>query len=193
MMHRLLVVGTLVATVSCAPETTRVPVGDSAGQGGAGAAVATMKPAASAGERVAATRAETAEEGGLRRSRQVLYVPVYSHVYWGPSKRAFNLACTLSVRNTDTSLPITLVSVDYFDTDGQFVRAYLEQPLTLSPLATKDFYLEESDTAGGSGANFIVRWEAETPVNPPVVEALMIGVHSSQGISFLCPAHEISE
>jgi hypothetical protein len=32
-----------------------------------------------------------------------------------------------------------------------------------------------------------------TVVNPPIVEAAMIGVDGGQGISFVCPAHEIKE
>jgi hypothetical protein len=133
-------------------------------------------------------------ESGQGRSRgQTLYVPVYSHVYWGSNKRPFNLACTLSIRNSDTRLPISLTSVEYFDTTGKLVRSYLDQPRELAPLATRNFYVEERDTSGGSGANFIVRWSADTPTNVPIVEALMIGVDSSQGISFICSAQEISE
>lgn len=126
-----------------------------------------------------------------QRPGQVLYIPVYSHVYWGSQKRPFNMACTLSVRNTDMRSPITLASVEYFDTTGKLVRAYVSEPTQLAPLETQEFYVEERDTSGGSGANFIVRWVSDSPVNAPIVEALMIGVEASQGISFLCPAQEI--
>ncbi|MBT8364361.1 MAG: DUF3124 domain-containing protein, partial [Deltaproteobacteria bacterium] len=43
----------------------------------------------------------------------------------------------------------------------------------------------EDDKAGGSGANFIVVWKSESQVNPPIIEGVMIGTHSGQGISFV--------
>lgn len=122
---------------------------------------------------------------------QALYVPVYSHVYYGPGKRHFNLACTLSVRNIDTRSPITLTAVDYYNTTGELVRPFVDGPRTLAPLETVDFYIQERDISGGSGANFIVRWGSPTEVNAPIVEAVMIGVAEGQGISFVSPAREI--
>lgn len=126
-------------------------------------------------------------------THQTLYVPVYSHVYWGPRPTPFNLACTLSIRNVDISAPITITSVDYYDTAGTLVGHYLDRPRGLMPLETTEFYIEERDASGGSGANFIVRWESGAPVNPPVVEAVMIGIYSGQGISFTSEAREIVE
>ncbi len=55
-----------------------------------------------------------------------------------------------------------------------------------------DFYIPERDTSGGSGANFIVRWASLTTVDAPIVEAVMIGVDGGQGISFICPARELT-
>lgn len=124
---------------------------------------------------------------------QTLYVPVYSHIYFGPKPRTFNLACTLSIRNTDLSSPIVVTSVDYFDTDGKKIKSYVEREMRLGALATKEIYIEEADTKGGSGANFVVRWRSEKPVNPPIVECVMIGVASSQGVSFTTRGQAILE
>ena len=44
--------------------------------------------------------------------------------------------------------------------------------------------IAEGDEGGGSGANFIVKWKAATEVDPPIIESIMIGAQSSQGISF---------
>ena len=126
-------------------------------------------------------------------THQTLYVPVYSHVYFGHDKRHFNLACTLSIRNIDTLRPITLTAVDYYNTTGEFVRPFVDEPRTLAPLETVDFYIQERDISGGSGANFIVRWSSPTEVNAPIVEAVMIGVAEGQGISFVCPSRKIAE
>lgn len=124
---------------------------------------------------------------------QTIYVPVYSHIYYHDDRRVINLAATLSVRNTDRSRPITIRSVRYYDSAGVLVRTYLNEPLRLPPLASKDYVVEEDDTSGGSGANFIVEWSAAAPVTDPVVEAVMISAASSQGISFVSAGRVIEE
>jgi hypothetical protein len=124
---------------------------------------------------------------------QLLYVPVYSHIYIGDRERPFNLAVTLSIRNTDPRNGLRLTAVDYYDTDGHLVRRYLEGPKAMGPLASIRFVVAEKDTEGGSGANFLVRWVSDGALNPPVVEAVMIGAQSGQGISFTSQAREIKE
>ncbi|RII27840.1 MAG: hypothetical protein CXR31_06345 [Geobacter sp.] len=122
---------------------------------------------------------------------QTIYVPVYSNIFSAPRKIPFNLATLLSVRNTDMSASITIVSADYYDTKGKLVRRYYQQPVTLAPLESTSIYIPEDDTVGGSGANFIVKWASIREVNVPIVESLMIGMKSGQGISFVSPGQEI--
>jgi hypothetical protein len=129
--------------------------------------------------------------GPALSSGQLLYVPVYSHIYTGDKERPFNLAVTLSIRNTDTKGALRLTAVDYYDTEGKLVRSYLDAPRELGPLASIRYVVAERDVKGGSGANFIVRWESAAPVNAPVVESVMIGAQSGQGISFTSQAREI--
>jgi len=115
---------------------------------------------------------------------QTIYVPVYSHIFSGDRSHPFNLSATLCVRNTDPRRSITVTTVKYYDSEGKEVHDYLPEPLKLAPLASVHYYVKESDTAGGFGANFIVRWEAEEEVNAPLVETVMISTRSQQGISF---------
>jgi hypothetical protein len=115
---------------------------------------------------------------------QLVYVPIYSHIYYGDQERAILLTGTLSIRNTDPVQPITLLQADYFDNDGKLVRKYITQPVTLAPLGSTRFVVKASDTTGGSGANFLVRWKAAAPVNEPIMEGVMIGTSMGQGISF---------
>ncbi len=122
---------------------------------------------------------------------QTLYVPVYSNIFSAPKKIQFNLATILSIRNTDMSSPITILAADYYDTKGKMVRKYFQKPVLLAPLESTDIYIPEEDTAGGTGANFIVSWSAQKNVNAPIVEALMIGMKSGQGISFVSPSQVI--
>lgn len=122
---------------------------------------------------------------------QTLYVPVYSHVYTGDRALPFNLAATLGVRNTDPASPVTVTRVDYHDSNGRLVKRFLAGPLTLPPQGSTSFYLKERDTSGGFGAHFIVVWESAREINEPIVESVMIGARSGQGISFVSPAREI--
>nr|WP_233219833.1 DUF3124 domain-containing protein [Pleurocapsa sp. CCALA 161] len=118
---------------------------------------------------------------------QTIYVPVYSHIYHGEKKDIFNLAATLSIRNTDSSDPMVITSVRYYDSNGKLVKQYLERAIQLTALASTDFVVNRTDMSGGSGANFIVEWVAQTKVSQPIVEAVMIGADLQQGISWMSP------
>lgn len=122
-----------------------------------------------------------------------VYVSIYSHIYAGPKRIIYNLAAMLSIRNTDPKFQITIMKADYYNSEGKMVKKYLKEPLTLDPLATKEFYIQEYDTSGGSGANFIVTWSSKETVNKPIIEGIMTGLRSGQGISFRCPGQEIKE
>ncbi|MCD6389327.1 MAG: DUF3124 domain-containing protein [Desulfobulbaceae bacterium] len=126
-------------------------------------------------------------------SGQTVYVPIYSHIYSGVKARPFALAATLSIRNTNPKHAITLVSVKYYDSDGKLVEDYLSQPKQLKALVTTRYIISEGDKTGGSGANYIVVWKSDQKVNQPIIEAVMIGTQSSQGISFLSRGQVIKE
>jgi len=115
---------------------------------------------------------------------QLVYVPVYSHVYHGDLEKEFLLTGMVSIRNTDPKHAITITLADYYGSDGKIIRSYLSKPLTLNPMASTRFVVKESDPKGGSGANFLVQWQAEKEVNEPIMEAVMIGTAGQQGISF---------
>ena len=134
----------------------------------------------------------SAEEITLSRG-QTVYVPIYSHIYSGVKGRPFDLAATLSIRNTNTNSPITLVSVRYYDSVGKLVEDYLNKPLQLNALVSTRYIITEDNKAGGSGANFMVIWKSDQNVNPPIIEAVMIGTHSGQGISFVSRGQVIKE
>lgn len=124
---------------------------------------------------------------------QTVYVPAYSHIYHGDRERLFYLTVTLSIRNTDRVHPITIVSIDYFDSDGKLLRKYLEHEVKLGAMATVEHVVRESDKAGGSGANFIVVWKSDEKVNQPIIETIMIGTSTQQGISFTSRGQAIEE
>jgi len=124
---------------------------------------------------------------------QKVYVPVYSHVYQGPKSRSYNLSALLSIRNVDAKHSITITSVKYYNDNGEMVNNYLDSPIVVSPMGTKEFYIPERNIEGGSGANFTVQWEGGTEMSTPIIQAVMIGTASTQGISFVCDGVVIEE
>lgn len=123
--------------------------------------------------------------------RGAVYVPIYSHIYWGQTTMQTDLSVTLSIRNADPVSPLILLKVDYYDSVGSKIREYLDAPAELSRMATVDFMIEREDRAGGSGANFIVEWGARGPIAEPVLESVMLGQIGNAGISFLSPGRAV--
>ena len=115
---------------------------------------------------------------------QTIYVPAYSHIYIGDRDVPYLLAVTLSIRNVDPNHPITVVLADYYETQGKRLKRYIDKAVTMNPLESIRFIIPESDKSGGSGANFIVEWKSDKPVNPPMVESIMVGTKGAQGVSF---------
>jgi len=137
------------------------------------------------GTRAQAADDETALPAIPHASRgALLYVPIYSSIFYKDGQRTIELTATLSIHNVDPQTPLTLTRIDYHDTSGQLIRHHLEKPLDLAPLATKNIVIDQADRTGGTGANFMVAWKAATPIAPPIVEALMVSLSSSQSISF---------
>ena len=134
-----------------------------------------------------------ADSGISLSTGQTVYVPIYSHIYSGLKGNPFRLAATLSIRNTDPKHSITLVSIKFYDSAGKLVEEYLDKPAELKAMASTRFILTEGDTTGGSGANFLVKWQSPKKVNPPLIEGVMIGTRSGQGISFVSRGQVIDE
>ncbi|MGJ3239809.1 MAG: DUF3124 domain-containing protein [Anaerolineae bacterium] len=124
---------------------------------------------------------------------QTVYVPAYSEVFYGREGLTFELAVTLAVHNTDLTAPIIIQSVRYYDTDGNLVRDYISEPVEVSALATTGFLVEDTDTSGGWGANFVVEWVAEQPVYEPIIEAIMVSTRGNQGVSMISIGRVISQ
>ncbi|HLO49254.1 MAG TPA: DUF3124 domain-containing protein [Kamptonema sp.] len=116
---------------------------------------------------------------------QTIYVPIYSHIYYENSEKSLDLAATLSIRNTDLTNPMIVTSVRYYDSAGNLLKAYLEEPVQLERLASIDFVVNRTDRKGGAGANFIVEWLSTKTISEPIVEAVMISAVGNQSISFV--------
>ena len=126
-------------------------------------------------------------------SGQTVYVPIYSHIYQGPKGKPYNLSGLLSIRNVDYDHAITVTSVKYYDDNGTLMKDHFAEPVTIEPMGTREVYVSERDLSGGSGANFTVKWKGEKNTAVPVIQAVMIGTASGQGISFVCEGVTIEE
>ena len=122
---------------------------------------------------------------------QTIYIPAYSHIYFGNREKAFMLTITLSIRNMDPIHRVSISEVDYYATQGKQLKGYIDKPVILKPLGSLRFVVPESDKGGGSGANFLVKWSSDALINPPIVESIMIGTQNQQGISFTSQGREI--
>jgi hypothetical protein len=121
---------------------------------------------------------------------QTLYLPIYSHMSYGNLGRSGKasqvlLSALVSIRNTDGKRPIRILSARYFDTNGKLLGDRVPAPVVIPPYGTLELFVELNDASGGSGANFIVKWEAEQPVNPALVEALHANMDGGKAVIFM--------
>lgn len=124
---------------------------------------------------------------------QAVYIPAYSHIYHGNKETPLLLSVTLSIRNIDPNSSLTISAVNYHETQGPLVKEYIKAPIVLGPLGSERFIVPQKDNTGGSGANFIVKWHSEKPINPPIIESVMIGTQSQLGISFTSRGQAIQQ
>ena len=115
---------------------------------------------------------------------QTVYVAAYSHIYIGHKGAPYFLTITLSIRNIDPSNQITITKVDYYESQGKLLNHFITEPVILTPFASHRIVIPLKKKAGGSGASFIVKWTSKKISNPPIIESIMIGTQSQQGISF---------
>ena len=135
------------------------------------------------------TGAAVAEERQALSRGQTVYVPVYSSIWYGNVDSRLKaskllLSSMLSIRNLDPDNNIVVNSVRYYDTDGKLLK---EDNLAraLAPLASTDVFIEFKDDTGGTGAKFIVVWQADVPVNPPIIESVNTHFTGTQLTAFL--------
>lgn len=124
---------------------------------------------------------------------QMVYVPVYSHIYQRDQEKTFNLTTTLSIRNADPYRSFIISKVNYYDSKGNLVQKYIDSEVKIAPLASTSYVIEERDLRGGVGANFLVNWKSEEPIIPPVIEAVNISTSNQQGVSFLSVGRVLEE
>lgn len=144
---------------------------------------------------VCAAPAQAAEE---LATGQTLYLPVYSYIWHGdrmgesrsPAKTL--VSALVSIRNTSLKTPIKVLSARYYSTEGKLLNEYVPKPVEIGPMGTLELFVERKEAEGGSGANFVIQWEAATATNPPVVEAVHADIRGgSHALSLITSARAI--
>ncbi len=133
----------------------------------------------------------------LSRS-QTLYLPIYSHMFYGNIGKSGKpshtlLSALVSIRNTDPKAALRIRSARYYDTHGKLLGERVPAATTIPPLGTLELFVELNDASGGSGANFIIKWDADQLINPPLVESLHANLDGGKAIVFTTQATPIND
>lgn len=129
---------------------------------------------------------------------QTLFLPIYSHMLYGNVGKSGRvsqvlLSALVSIRNTDPGQPLRLTSARYYDTHGKLLAEQVTRPLQIPPLGTHELFVELNDASGGSGANFIIRWDATQAISPPLVEALHANMDGGKAVIFMTQSVPIAD
>jgi hypothetical protein len=145
-----------------------------------------------------ASTAANAQEIRALSSGQSIYLPIYSHMLYGNLGKSgkvsqVQLSALVSIRNTDGRRPLRILSARYYDTQGKPLGEHVPKPVAIPPYGTHELFVELNDASGGSGANFVIRWDAESPINPPLVEALHANMDGGKAVVFMTHAVPIND
>jgi hypothetical protein len=120
---------------------------------------------------------------GQPSTGQNVFVPLFSEVPFGDRGGRLLVRSTVVVRNLDPDDPLTIELAEYRDSGGKKVKLLADQPIRVAPLASHRFDVKESDTSGGTTPSMLVVWKAETPIDPPLVEGLMVSTLQNLGLA----------
>jgi len=112
------------------------------------------------------------------------YLSIYSQIYGLTEYRTYDLTATISMRNTNRLDTVFIRKSEYYNTKGDLIRTYFNEPIFLGPMETVEIVIDEIDKEGGTGANFIFEWTKKRKSNEPIFESVMISTSGQQGLSF---------
>lgn len=133
------------------------------------------------------------QDAGQRSAGQRLYVPVYSSVTFGTGIKKAAVAVRLMVRNVSEEETFRLTRVDLYSSEGARIESVIQEPLSVTPLQTRSFLVEAEDLRAGAGGNFIVAWEADAPITPPMIETVNGYSEANRTFAFRAGSRVLSE
>lgn len=119
------------------------------------------------------------------------YLSIYSQIYSLSEHTTHNLTAMVSLRNISDLDTIYIIKAEYYDTHGKSVRRYFDRPIFLAPMETTEIIIDEVDTTGGTGSNFIFEWKTPKNCPEPLFEGIMNSMMGQQGLSFTTQAIRI--
>jgi hypothetical protein len=118
------------------------------------------------------------------RCKEIVYVPVYSDIYYLDGTKRFLLTTTVSVRNISMKDSAYVLNAVYNDSYGKQLRNFTSKTILLKPLESIEYVIEDAEDKGGAGASFILQWGARKYAGQMLIQSIMIGTAGQQGISF---------
>lgn len=140
-----------------------------------------------------ASAGEVIDRRIIQSRGQKVYVPIYSQIFIGHKGAPYDLTVTLSVRNADPDTPIRIISADYYNSQGELIKKYLKKEITIQPISANKLIIPQTEKSRSFGSSVIVTWKADKRVIVPLIETIMIGTKSQQGISFLSRGRILKE
>lgn len=119
------------------------------------------------------------------------YLSIYSQIYSISEHKIHNLTAMISLRNTSDLDTVYVLRAEYYDTHGKSIRKYFDKPIFLAPMETAEIIIDEIDTTGGTGSNFIFEWKIPKNCPEPLFEGVMNSTMGQQGLSFITQAKRI--
>jgi len=110
-----------------------------------------------------------------RTQGQTIYLSLYPKIESAGRKSSSFLTTVLTIRNTDLHHPITVNSINYYDSNGALKKHVLKEPMTLNLISSKSMRFEEKelDAESGMAGCFIVDWKSEERVSEPIIEGII--------------------
>lgn len=119
------------------------------------------------------------------------YLSIYSQIQSSSKLEHYNLASMVSIRNTSEKDSIFIQNADYFDSHGKLLRSYFKEPIFLAPMETIEINIDQLDSQGGTGSNFIFKWKVPNACPEPIFEAVMSSVIGTQAMAFVTSGKKI--
>ncbi len=118
-------------------------------------------------------------------SSHTSYIPIYSDLVLSDENLHIALQSFVSIRNLSFETPFRIDALEYYDTNGKFIKNYIDQPIFVNKLATYEVVVPTNDLDGGAGAKIIIKYSLISKIDQhPLIEALFTGMHGTKAVSF---------
>ncbi len=119
------------------------------------------------------------------------YLSIYPAIYNKASKKTMDLTSTVSMRNPNKADSVYITGITFYDTKGNVLKNYIEQPIFLGPMETLEIIIDDTKKELVTGSNFLFEWSVGENTIEPLFEGVMISTYGQQGLSFTTKGHRI--